>query len=200
MTKLKMAIVIILAAIIVSVSIGSVFVAFADTSDGVQSTAQETVDPNISLNESDLEVIADKFTEYLKAKYGADYEFYYNQIIGQWGSVEGYLLAFGNKLSEEHRTGWDKFVGWLGDYAPVWAPALAVLIVILVAVIGKKQFDKLVEKIVNGKLSPIVKELNSQSNATVAILHSQKALLPKDERFAETVKELEESERGLKNE
>lgn len=200
MTKLKMAIVIILAAIIVSVSIGSVFVAFADTSDGVQSTAQETVDPDISRNESSLEGIAEQFTQYLKDKYGADYEFYYNEIIGQWGSVEGYLLAFGNKLPEEHRSGWDKFVGWLGDYAPVWAPALAVFIVILVAVIGKKQFNKLVEKIVNGKLSPIVQELNSQSNATVAILHSQKALLPKDERFAETVKELEESERGLKNE
>lgn len=200
MTKLKMAIVIILAAFIVSVSIGSVFVAFADTSDGVQLATQETAGADIPTDESSLEEIAEQFTQYLKDKYGADYEFYYNEIIGQWGSVEGYLLAFGNKLPEEHRSGWDKFVGWLGDYAPVWAPALAVLIVILVAVIGKKQFNKLVEKIVNGKLSPIVQELNLQSNATVAILHSQKALLPKDERFAENVKELEESERGLKNE
>lgn len=200
MKKVKLALVIILAALVVSVSIGSVFIAFADTANESEAITEETVDPNISANESSLEELVDGFTEYLKSKYGADYEFYYNQIIEQWGSIEGYLLSFGSKLPDEYQSGWEKFIHWLGEYAPVWAPALAVVILILVAVIGKKQFNKLIDRIVNGKLSPIVQELNAQSKATVAILRSQKALLPKDERFAENVKELEESEKELKGE
>ena len=109
-------------------------------------------------------------------------------------------MSFGDKLPDEYKSGWEKFVGWLADYSVVWAPALAVILVVLLAVIGKKQFNKLVEKIVNVKLSPIVKELNTQSDATVAIIHAQKALLGTNERFVETVKELEYSEKGLKNE
>ena len=200
MTKIKTAIIIVLTVLIVSISMGSIFVAFADTASDTQASAEETVAPNISASENGLEGLVDSFTKYLKDKYDADYEFYYNQIIEQWGSIEGYLLSFGSKLPEEYQSGWSKFVHWLGDYAPVWAPALAVAILILVAVIGKKQFNKIVERIVNGKLSPIVQELNSQSSATVSILRAQRAMLPKDERFAENVKELEESEKELKNE
>ena len=200
MKKIKIALVIILAALFVSVSIGSVFVAFADTVDDGQTTAQETIGPNISPNESDLEGLADSFKAYLKAKYGTDYEFYYNQIIEQWGSVEGYLLSFGTKLPEQYQSGWDKFVGWLGKYATVWAPTLAILIVILVAVIGKKAFNKLIEKVVNTKLKPIVQELNAQSKATISILQAQKVLLGNGEKFLNTVKELENSEKELKNE
>ena len=103
-------------------------------------------------------------------------------------------------LPEEYKSGWQAFVGWLGEYSVIWAPALAVGIIILVAVIGKKSFNKLVERIVNSKLSPIVKELNLQSNATVAMLRAQKVLLPNQEKYAENAKELEESERGLKGE
>ena len=197
----KISIAVILAAmLILFVSIGTVAPAFADCENEVQSTVLETVNPNISRNKSDFEQIAEQFTEYLKDKYGADYELYYNQIIERWGSVEAYLLSLGDKLPEEYQSGWDKFIGWLGEYSVLWAPALAVLIVILVAVIGKKKFDKLLERIVNAKLSPIVHELNLQSNATVAVIHAQEALLGNNERFADQVKELETAEKELKNE
>lgn len=200
MTKFKTAIVIILAAILVAINVSGVICVFADTTDDVQNNTQEVIDPDISSNESGLEGLAEKFTAYLKDKYGADYEYYYNRIIEQWGSVEGYLLSFGNKLPEEYQSGWDRFVGWLGDYAPVWAVPLAIMFVIIVAVVGKKTFNKIVEKVVNAKVNPIVDELNKQSAALITIMHAQKALLPKNEQFTNTSSELEESERGLKGE
>lgn len=200
MNKIKTAVVIILAALILSLSIGSVFIAFADTENNVQSSTEETIDPNISLNESDLEGLADKFTEYLKSKYGADYEFYYNQIIEQWGSIEGYLLSFGNKLPEEHQSGWNKFVGWLKNYAPVWATPLAIILLVVIAVMGKKAFNKTVNKVVNAKVNPLVRELNLQSKALVSLSRGLRALLGNNEKFAESAKELENSEKELKNE
>lgn len=200
MTKFKTAIVIILAAILVAINVSGVICVFADTADDVQNNTQEVIDPDISSNESGLEGLAEKFTAYLKDKYGADYEYYYNRIIEQWGSVEGYLLSFGNKLPEEYQSGWDRFVAWLGDYAPVWAVPFAIMLVIIVAVVGKKTFNKIVEKVVNAKVNPIVDELNKQSAALITIMHAQKTLLPRNEQFTDTAKELEESERGLKGE
>lgn len=198
MTKIKRFFAILLAVMLVAfIGAGGALVAFADTADGVPETSQETVGPDISSDETSLDAFVEQFKQRLKDKYGADYEYYYNEIIEQWGSVEAYLLALGEKLPEEYKTGWDKFVGWLDEYSVLWAPALAVCIVILVAVTGKKQFNKIVEKIVNGKLSPIVSELNLQSGATLSIMHAQKALLGNGEKFAENVKELEESERRL---
>lgn len=164
--------------------------------DGTQKIAEEEITAELPAG---IEGVADNFLNYLKERYGEDYLFYYERIIDNWGSVEAYLLSFGEKLPEEAQTGWQKFVGWLDEYASVWAPALAVAIVIIVGLIGKKQFNALVNRIVNAKLKPIVNELNAQSKATVSILHSQKALLGNGERFAGNVTELEESEKELTN-
>lgn len=212
--KIKAAILtVIFATLILFVCIGATWVGYAETDDTVISTEQTEEPPADSENPpvspdgdigdaepaSGINNIVAQFTEYLKQKYGADYEFYYNQIIEQWGSIENYLLAFGNKLPEQYQTGWDKFVGWLNDYAPVWAVPLAVAIVIIVAVVGKKAFNKAIDRIVNVKLSPIIKELNTQSSATVSLLHAQKALLGNVSRFKETVDELDEAEKELKD-
>lgn len=200
MTKFKIAMTIILSILLITLSCGGVCLAFADTENDVQTSTQETIDPNISLNESDLEGLADSFTEYLKAKYGADYEFYYNQIIEQWGSIEGYLLSFGSKLPEDYQSGWNIFVGWLRDYWPVWASPLALILVTVIAVVGKKTLNKIIEKIVNVKLMPIAKEMNAQSTALISLSRGQRALLGNNEKFAGTVKELEDCEKELKNE
>lgn len=137
------------------------------------------------------------FIAYLKDKYGADYEFYYEKIIERWGSVEAYLLSFGEQLPEEQKNSWEIFVGWLRENSPVWATPLAVIIVIIVCVVGKKKFDEIVERIVNSKLTPVIKELNAQSKATVSIIHSQQALLGTGERFKDNVEELKASEKEL---
>lgn len=193
MTKIKTTLLLILAAMLII---------FVCTGARLATYAQADEEQAVELPEEQTSIdgIAEQFTDYLKAKYGDEYEYYYNEIIEQWGSVEGYLLAFGDKLPEQHKTSWDKFVGWLGDYSPVWAPALAVIIVIIVAVVGKKAFNKSIERIVNSKLSPIVKELNLQSNATATIIRAQRALLGNNERFANAVEELTEAEKELKNE
>lgn len=211
MTKIKtLLITLLIATVLVFMFAGTALCAFADSPDNAtephapmqtEDTTEppkNAVDPDISTDETHLTALTAQFIEYLKAQYGADYEFYYNNIIEQWGSIEAYLLSFGEKLPEEHRSGWQKFVGWLTEYSPVWAPVFAVILVIFGGVIGKKQLNKLVERLVNSKLSPLVRELNLQSNATVAMLNAQKALLGGNERFTETVAEIDKAERELK--
>lgn len=203
MPKIKTLFITILASTVLAFACaGGALFAFADTDNGteiaIEDTSDNTVAPDISADESDFNALVVQFTDYLKAKYGEDYELYYNQIIVQWGSIEAYLLSLGEKLPEERRTGWQKFVGWLAEYSPVWAPVFAVILVILGGVLGKKQLNKLVEKLVNSKLSPLVRELNLQSNATAAMLNAQKALLGGNERFTETVAEIDKAERELK--
>lgn len=183
------------------VVIAAMLLVFLCAGFGGFALAEEEMSPPEQTEEvaPDIEGVAEQFITYLKDKYGADYEFYYNQIIEQWGSVEGYLLAFGNKLPEEYRTGWDKFVGWLKEYSPVWATSLAIVIVIIVALVGRKVFNSAIERIVNTKLKPVVNELNLQSNATMSIMHAQKALLGTVPKFKDNVTELEEAEKELKN-
>lgn len=187
MTKIKTALLLILAAILII---------FVCTGARLASHAQAEL-PAAQTNPDGF--VAD-FTEYLKDRYGEDYEYYYNAIIERWGSVESYLRAFGDNLPEENKTDWDKFVGWLEDYSPVWAPALAVVIVIIVAIAGKRAFNKIIEKTVDDRLSPIVRELNLQSDATATIIRAQRALLGNNERFAGAVEDLTEAEKELKNE
>lgn len=167
--------------------------------DGAQTIEEVIEDEEPSDGPLNIEGVADGFMAYLKERYGEDYQYYYNKIIENWGSVEAYLLSFGEKLPEEKRTDWENFVSWLNEYAAVWAVPLAVAIIITIALVGKKQFNAIVDRIVNSKLSPIVAELNKQSAATVSIMHAQKALLGSGERFADSVKELDESEKELKN-
>lgn len=152
-------------------------------------------------NGEGLSEFADKFCEYLKKLYGEDYDYYYGKIIKHWGSVEAYLISLGETLPEKYQSGWDKFVSWLSEYSVIWAPVLSLFILVLIAVIGKKQFNKLLERAVNIKVKPIVAELNLQSNATLSIIRAQKALLGSgsNEKFADEIKELDEAEKELTN-
>ena len=209
MTKRCRAFFILIAAVIIAFAlIATTVITYAETEDDGTTTESTTPEENDEEDsELSVEGLADSFTNYLKAKYGDDYEYYYNRIIEQWGSIEGYLLAFGNKLPDEYKTGWDKFVGWLNEYKVIWGTALAAVLVIIAVLIGKRKINKfkewftaLVEKLVNKRLAPIENELNLQSSATISILHSQKALLGNSDRFSDNVKELEEAEKELNNE
>ncbi|MDE6504877.1 MAG: hypothetical protein K2L42_03305 [Clostridia bacterium] len=205
MTKLKKAFLALLAAaLLIFICTGAVLHVSADTASETVTGEEQTVAPDISGEYDDLKAVAEGFLQYLKDKYGEDYEFYYNQIIDKWGSVEAYLLSLGEKLPEEYKSGWDKFVLWLGEYSVIWAPALAVALVVLAAVIGKKQFNKIFDKVVNAKLEPLIKELNLQSNATAALMRAQRAFLGNNKTLLENngglsdaVKELESAEEGL---
>lgn len=205
MTKLKKAFLALLAAaLLIFICTGAVLPVSADTAGEAVMGEEQTVAPDISGEYGGLEAAAESFLQYLKDKYGEDYEFYYNQIIDKWGSVEAYLSSLGEKLPEEYKSGWEKFVGWLDEYSAIWAPAMAVALVIIVAVIGKKQFNKIFDKVVSAKLEPINKELNLQSNATAALMRAQRAflgnnkiLLENNGGLSEAVKELESAEEEL---
>lgn len=141
---------------------------------------------------NDIQKLVDSFVAYLKDKYGEDYELYYNRIIEEWGSVEAYLLSLGENLPEEYKNGWEKFVAWLGEYASVWAPALAVVLVIIAALFGKKLVHRIAEL-----FKKLFQGSNQQSVALIAVIRAQKSLMGTNEKFSENVKELEEAEKRL---
>lgn len=199
MTIIKRAFAIILATVLLLfITAGGSLVAFAEESP------ETSESPVIVQTETEITDVAEQFKNYLKDKYGSEYDYYYSAIIQQWGSIESYLLAFGNKLPEEAQSGWDKFVGWLREYAVIWVPILAVIAVIVAVILGKSKIKKLkewlaelVKKFVNKRFTAIENELNLQSKAIAATLHSQKALLGSSEKYADNVKELEAADKEL---
>ena len=144
-----------------------------------------------------VESIVDRFIENLKAKYGDDYEYYLNTILEQWGSIEAYLLAQTDNLPDEFQTGYTDFINWLSEYAPVWAPCLAVALIIIGFIVGKKALNKMLARQVEARISPIEKELNKQSEAQAAQLKATRALLGTNEKFAEERKAAETAEKNL---
>ncbi len=142
---------------------------------------------------TNLQEAVNGFIGYLKDKYGDDYEYYYNMIIEEWGSIEEYLLSFGEKLPEECKNSWDKFIGWLHEYSVVWVPILAVIAVIMAAIFGKKLVNK-----IGGWFKSLFTGSNQQSKALIAQSHALKALMGNNEKFADVVKELDETEKELK--
>ena len=146
----------------------------------------------------DMAALVDKFTAYLKDKYGAEYDAIYNGIIEQWGSIEAYLVQFGEEyIPEEFNAGWNAFIEWLSVNAPIWAPALALACIIFIAVFGKKAFNKIVQKIVDTKVNVLSDELNKQSAALSAQMKALKMIMPTNEKCAAAVQELEEKEKEL---
>lgn len=165
-----------------------------------ETTEETTEEPGEGTDDTafDMAALVEKFTAYLKDKYGAEYEAIYNGIIEQWGSIEAYLVQFGEEyIPEEYNAGWGDFVEWLGVNAPIWATALALACVIFIAVFGKKAFDKMVKKIVDAKVSVLSAELNKQSAAISAQMKALKTIMPTTEKGAAAVQELDEKEKEL---
>ena len=156
-----------------------------------ETSTEEKTDGNEVLS------LVDRFIENLKNKYGEDYEYYLNTILEQWGSIEAYLLAQTDNLPEEFQTGYNDFVGWLGEYSPVWAPVLAVALIIIGYVVGKKAVNKMLSRIVDARLNPIQSELNKQSEAQAAQLKATRALLGTNEKFTQERKAAEDAEKKL---
>ena len=163
-------------------------------------TEEKPEDPDDAPAEPPAEeqTIVEQFIEHLKETYGADYQRYYDFIMAEWGSVEEYLSAMGEDLPEGAKDSWNKFVSWLDTYAVIWVPIVAIALVIIVAVYGKKFLQKLVNEAVDKKVAPINEELNKQSAAQATGLKAVRCLLGKNEKFAATAAELEEQERVLK--
>lgn len=157
-------------------------------------TDETTVDEEMGAE--GLKTLVDGFIEQLKAKYGDDYETYYNAVIGQWGSIEEYLLSLVTEETPDAvANGWTAFVKWLGEYSPVWGSIFAIVSVMIVVLLGKKALNKVTGfvtgtggkfKTLFGEVNKIDAALNAQSKALVK-------LLGENERFAEERAELEKT-------
>ena len=146
---------------------------------------------------SETEELVDRFIANLKAKYGEDYDYYLNAILEQWGSVEAYLLSLTDNIPDEFQTGYTDFISWLGKYSSVWAPCLAIALVIVGVIVGKKALNTILTRIVETRIKPIQDELNKQSEAQAAQLKATRALLGANEKFAEERKAAEVAEKNL---
>lgn len=192
--RIKIILIMLLAATLVFFTAGGIM--FASAEEVTVPPEQEEVTDDEETGT--IEDVAADFVGWLKDTFGEDYEKYYNNIITNWGSIEEYLLQFGQEnIPEQYQTGWQNFVKALGENAPFWAPILAAAIVIIVYLIGKKTFTAIIQKAVDGKTAAMGKELNKQSKALTSVIHSQKAMLGNNAKFADTVKDLDESEKEL---
>lgn len=175
-------------------------VTYAD--EGAQETPAEGELPaEEETDGSGLKSLVDGFIAQLKAKYGDDYETYYNAILAEWGSVEEYLLSLADDSPDAAASGWTSFVKWLGEYAPIWGSILAVVALIIVIVFGKKALNKVAGWATGtgGKFKTVFKSINKMYKADVAEMKALVKLLGENPRFEEERKALEESVKEIEN-
>lgn len=164
--------------------------------EGVEPPVNDETGEEAETGEDGLKTLVEGFLAQLKAKYGEDYETYYNAILEQWGSVEEYLLSLVTEDTPDAvANGWTAFVKWLGEYSPVWGSILAVVAVIIVVLLGKKALNKVTNfvtgtgskfKTLFAEVNKIDAALNAQSKALVK-------LLGENERFKEERDALEKT-------
>lgn len=144
-----------------------------------------------------LQSLVDGFIAQLKVRYGADYEQYYEAVLAEWGSVEAYLLSLSadGKVPDVAKEGYEAFVSFLGETAPVWGSALAVLLVIIALAFGKKAIKSLAGWFDGSKKQ--WQTLFEETNKQCAVLRAQNAalvrLLGENPRFEEERAELEKT-------
>lgn len=175
-------------------------VTYAD--EGAQETPVEGKLPaEEETDDSGLKSLIDGFIAQLKAKYGENYETYYNAILAEWGSVEEYLLSLAGDSPDAAANGWTAFVKWLGEYAPIWGSILAVVALIIVIVFGKKALNKVAGWATgtSGKFKTVFTSINKMYKADVAEMKALVKLLGENPRFEEEKKALEESIKEIEN-
>lgn len=149
---------------------------------GVQSNAAEIEAPTETLDAetspcADIEVaeidgLLEGFVEKLKAKYGADWETYYNAILAEWGSVEDYLLSLAGERADPAANGWRAFIGGLTETAPIWATALA-LIIAVTGLLYKRFKDRQILNTVKSFKNTTYKGLNKMQEVLLALGKAQ---------------------------
>ena len=150
----------------------------------VKLPVEEITQPEDEETDDALSGLVEGFLASLREKYGEDYQTYYNAILEKWGSVEEYLLSLANE-QDEAADGWIAFVNWLGEYAPIWGSILAVALLIIAILLGKKSLRKIADWVTGNS-----KNFKNLYNAFNTLYLSTKAqneallkLLGENERF-----------------
>ncbi len=135
-----------------------------------------------------LQTLVDGFLAQLKAKYGEDYETYYNAILAEWGSVEEYLLSLVTEDTPDVAAdGWRAFVAWLREYSPVWASILAIICILIVILFGKRALKRV------SKFKTVFASINKMYAAHIAEQKAILRLLGENEKFKAEREALENS-------
>lgn len=197
----KKMIVVFLAAVLLlfGISATCVYVA-ACAEEAVQETPVETQEPSDGQDgETDdgtqggLQTLVDSFIAELKARYGDQWQQYYDAIITEWGTVEQYLLSLVPEDSPDVvKDGWQEAVSWLGEYSPIWGSILAAILVIIVIVFGKKALNALK----NFFLS-LFRSKNKEYQALTAQNEALLALLGENPKFEENRAALKASNKEM---
>lgn len=158
----------------------------AHAEEDAESPVETVISPEDKETEDALNGLVDGFLAALREKYGDEYETYYNAILEKWGSVEEYLLSLADE-QDEAASGWIAFVNWLGEYAPIWGSVLAVVLLIIAILFGKKALHKVSDWVTGN--SKNFKNLYSAFNtlylSTKAQNNALLKLLGENERFKE---------------
>ena len=162
---------------------------------------EEAKQEEVTDEENELKTLVNGFLARLKAKYGEEYETYYNAILADWGSVEEYLLSLVNDdTPDAAASGWTRFVKWLGEYSPIWASVLAVAAVIIIIVCGKKALGKVANWVTGtgGKFKTVFNSINKLYAAQNAQSEALIKLLGENEKFKEERAALQSSVEEIK--
>lgn len=197
----KKMIVVFLAAVLLlfGISATCVYVS-ACAEEAVQETPVEPQEPSDGQDgetddgaQSGLQTLVDSFIAELKARYGDQWQQYYDAIIAEWGTVEQYLLSLVPEDSPDVvKDGWQEAVSWLGEYSPIWGSILAAVLVIIVIVFGKKALNALK----NFFLS-LFRSKNKEYQALTAQNEALLALLGENPKFEENRAALKASNKEM---
>lgn len=168
----------------------------------------DEIAPEPEENTESVESLADGFVEWLKSEYGEEYRQYYDLIIDKWGSIEAYLVQFGNEnLTDEQNVEWHRFLTALGETSPVWAPALATVLLGITIFVGKAVMRKIVNRSAENNVQPIIdmqhvqaEESNKQSKALIALGNGVTVLLGTSDRYADVREQINASLKELADE
>lgn len=191
----------IIAAVIAAVFLfAAVFFTTATLAASAAETPTET--PAVTDGESPeapqdgLQELVDSFIEGLRAKYGAEWQTYYDAILNEWGSVEAYLLSLvPDDAPDPVKSGWEAFVAWLGEYSPVWGSILAIVLVIFAALFGRSVVTKIKDFVaaILDKFKTLFSSVNKQYDVLKAQNDALMKLLGDTPKFEEQRKALEKA-------
>ena len=143
-----------------------------------------------------MQALVEGFIEELRAKYGAEWQTYYDAILNEWGSVEAYLLSLvPDDAPDPVKNGWEAFVAWLGEYSPVWGSILAITLVVFAALFGKTIVTKIKGFVaaVMDKFKTLFSSVNKQYEVLKAQNDALMKLLGDTPKFEEQRKALEKA-------
>ena len=160
--------------------------------DASEETAQEPTEET----QEGVENIVQEFIAQLKEQYGEQWQQYYDAILGEWGTVENYLLSLiPDDSPDVVKDGWTKFVDWTRDNWVILAAIGATIAVVIIIVFGRKLLKLIIEffKSLFAKVSKIFTAINTIYKNAKAQNDALIKLMGDNPKFSEEKENLKKS-------